>query len=460
MAATRTSSRQAALKAKEAIAAAPDVKSRASTKRKNTSEKGPERKKEKKVDQQPTEEEVMKEAPKREEEENQPNEEREDNEEKQEIEEKQPDKEVREGPGTSDEEKEAPTKEEDKSEGLPQESAPVQTPEPVVKEKEEEQSEAAPGITDEKPAAYEEPTKEMSESSGAQHSTAQKTEEREPAIPSKILEKGIIYFFFRPRVNIADPQGMSDVARSFFVLRPTSMGTVFNEQGPMDADAKCRLLMLPKKKYPTTARERDMAFVDQAGVSLKQLQESFLPGETYETKTQGEQHSPAAKPYAEGVYAITRTQRASHLAYLLTIPEQLGPVQEDFGLSARGSFIVQSKNPKHPGPSFAQLPKDPEYPESIREKFGDYRWIPLEPEFLDYPNAQFLMIGGAHQDLGKAAVGDAGDKRPEEHQPGEELEKLEQENEERVDNLRGDDAVYEDLGYHAKQHPQVPTTWA
>lgn len=164
-------------------------------------------------------------------------------------------------------------------------------------------------------------------------------------------------------MNVSEPHGVSDVARSFFVLRPTSMGAVFNESGPMDEGAKCRLMMLPKKKYPTSPKERDMGFVEKAGVSMKQLQESFLAGETYETETRGERTVPEAKPYAEGVYAITRTKRASHLAYVLTIPGELGQVQEDFGLYSRGSFIMQAKNPKFPGPSFAQLPKDPEYPE-------------------------------------------------------------------------------------------------
>lgn len=73
----------------------------------------------------------------------------------------------------------------------------------------------------------------------------------------------------------------------------------------------------------------------------------------------------------------------------------------------------------------------------MREKFGDYRWVPLQPEFIDYPNAQFLMIGEATDDLGKAATAEEGDKQANEAQPGEELEKLEQENEERIEALRG-----------------------
>ena len=41
---------------------------------------------------------------------------------------------------------------------------------------------------------------------------------------------------------------MEDVARSFFVLRPTPLGAELDSgQGAVDKDARCRLLMLPKK---------------------------------------------------------------------------------------------------------------------------------------------------------------------------------------------------------------------
>merc|ERR1711964_846672 len=38
-------------------------------------------------------------------------------------------------------------------------------------------------------------------------------DKREAAIPSSILEKGIVYFFFRGRVGVEDPQGIEDVAK-------------------------------------------------------------------------------------------------------------------------------------------------------------------------------------------------------------------------------------------------------
>lgn len=74
---------------------------------------------------------------------------------------------------------------------------------------------------------------------------------------------------------------------------------------------------------------------------------------------------------------------------------------------------------------------------SILEKFHDLRWIPTEPELLDYPNAQFLIIGAAQDELGKAAVAKNGSKDDDQEQPGEELEKFEDENEERVKSLKG-----------------------
>jgi hypothetical protein len=72
----------------------------------------------------------------------------------------------------------------------------------------------------------------------------------------------------------------------------------------------------------------------------------------------------------------------------------------------------------------------------VLEKFGDLRWVPLQPEFLDYPNSQFLMIGEAQNDLGKAATAQD-EKLSHEEEPGQELEKLEHENEDRIDALQG-----------------------
>ncbi|KAI2694820.1 hypothetical protein DTO012A7_6451 [Penicillium roqueforti] len=402
--ATRTSSRHAAQKAKEAIStsAEPTGKTSKGTKRRASGDEAPQPKKEKTEDIKP--DELKKE----------------------------------EVPGTSVDRPVQKTEE-----------APVKTEEAPVKTEEPPEGQASTvkpvESHPEKPQGIE----------GGLH----KSEERENLVPSNILEKGFIYFFFRPRVDVDEPESFGDVARSFFVLRPTALGAEFdNGQGSVEKDASCRLMILPKKKFPTSSREREMGFVEKAGQSMQALHDNFIAGKTYQTSTRGERHTEAARPYAEGVYAITSAPRASHLAYILTIPAELGDVQEDFGLQERGSWIVQSKSPKFPGPPVGQLPKNPEFPPSVLEKFGDLRWVPLQPEFLDYPYSQFLMIGSAQNDLGKAASS-MGDKQPKEEEPGQELEKMADEDEHRVDSLQGDATVYEDLGYHAKNYPKVPTTW-
>uniref|UniRef100_A0A093VTZ3 Reticulocyte-binding protein 2 like a n=3 Tax=Talaromyces marneffei PM1 TaxID=1077442 RepID=A0A093VTZ3_TALMA len=355
------------------------------------------------------------------------------------------------------EEKEKEEKEKEEKEKEEKEEKEKEEKEKEEKEKEKEEKKELEKLADGIPAGKEEEKEEKPATKEAQ--TAIKiSPEREDVLPSSILEKGIVYFFFRPRVNVEDPHSISDVARSFFVLQPTPKGAKI-EDGPIrDDTANCRLLILPKKRYPASGRERDMGFVEKAKVTLKTIRESLMTPTTYETKTYGERTRPEARPYAEGVYALIKEGRNSHLAYILTIPRQLGDVQSDFGIHGRGSFIIQSKNPEYPGPPIAQLPKGPEYPEQVQEKFKGYRWIPTEPEFLDYPNAQFLMIGEAHGHLGKAGEAHIDDQGTKED-PAQELDQLEEENEERVDSLSGDHSIFEDLGAEAKKHESVTSEW-
>ena len=260
--------------------------------------------------------------------------------------------------GSGQEETQAPPakakrEEQPKEEKEEQEEHKVEKPQ--VEEKKEEQKEEKEGASEEKAQKRTPPKEEINETA------VENSKEREEAVPSNILEKGIVYFFFRPRVSVEEPESIEDVARSFIVLRPLPRDAKLGE-GPIGDDENCRLLVLPKKKLPTSSRERYMGFVEKAGVSVKTLRESFADRE-YETKTKGEQHVPPATPLAEGVYAITSTGRSSHLAYIITIPSELSEVQKDFGLTNRGSFIISAKNPKFPGPSSARLPKQPEYPQ-------------------------------------------------------------------------------------------------
>lgn len=66
----------------------------------------------------------------------------------------------------------------------------------------------------------------------------------------------------------------------------------------------------------------------------------------------------------EGIYAITKSEneRSSHLAYMLTIPETPDELQKEFGLKARGSFVVNVRNPSTPAPPQAGIPDPAEFP--------------------------------------------------------------------------------------------------
>jgi hypothetical protein len=62
---------------------------------------------------------------------------------------------------------------------------------------------------------------------------------RETAMPSSILEKEIIYFSFCGRVNIDEPQGVEDIARSYIVLRPLPIDARLGE-GPLEGARNVR----------------------------------------------------------------------------------------------------------------------------------------------------------------------------------------------------------------------------
>lgn len=188
----------------------------------------------------------------------------------------------------------------------------------------------------------------------------EESSKREDSTPSSILEKGIIYFFFRGRVNMEEPSNVGDIARSYIVLRPIPHGAKIGN-GPIADAGINRLLALPKKVLPNTSKYRFMFFVQKANAGLEEIKSS-LGASDYFKKTAGARHTPSATPVGEGVYAIIKAGRESHLAYILTIPSELGEVQKDIGLQHRGSFVTTAKNPQCPGPQNTRLSKSPSYP--------------------------------------------------------------------------------------------------
>ena len=281
---------------------------------------------------------------------------------------------------------------------------------------------------------------------------------REETMPSDMLEKGIIYFFFRGRVGVDDPGSVNDVARSYIILRPLPNGAKL-EQGPIGDSGGNRMLALPKKVLPVSPKDRFLTFVEKTNVSIDDIKEQ-LSASDYATKTAGVRHTPAATPVGEGVYAITKTGRETHLAYIITIPNTLEEVQKGIGLRQRGSYITSAKNPQSSGPANAQLPQPAKYPQDILEEFGGRGWMPLQPKLLNYENTQFLLIGHGNEALEKAAKpDDEVEGNDGERAPLDEIKSLEEENEERVEGLGEDHAVFTDLGLNAKEFSKLQTTW-
>jgi len=74
----------------------------------------------------------------------------------------------------------------------------------------------------------------------------------------------------------------------------------------------------------------------------------------------------------------------------------------------------------------------------IIDEFQGRGWMPLEPKLLNYENTQFLIIGHKDNALEKAAMPQDGEEqKPEKETPLEEIEKLEHEDEIRVERLNG-----------------------
>ncbi|KAI1466274.1 uncharacterized protein F4812DRAFT_436611 [Daldinia caldariorum] len=310
---------------------------------------------------------------------------------------------------------------------------------PIKREEKDDKNGVVQGQTDQKNAAEQE---------GA----------RKGVVPPNILEKGIIYFFIRGRVGIDEPSSLSDIRRSYIILRPLAKDARLGN-GTIDDAENSRLIAIPKKVLPRSGKDRWIAFVEKSHASFKTLKDEFISASDYTTKTAGVRHKPAAKPVAEGVYAITSTGRESHLAYMVTLPKNLGEVQKEIGLKEKGSFIISTRNPQYEPPKGIAPPQVPKYPKEIQDGFRGLRWVATRPEHLDYVNTQFLLIGES-SGIQKATEPQKGQKEGQED-PIEELEKLEDEDTHRMQSLQGDDsdAIFKDLHVRAQDYPKLQTTF-
>lgn len=207
------------------------------------------------------------------------------------------------------------------------------------------------------------------------------------------VEKGDIYFFYRPKVNTQQVKSLDDVQRLYLVLVP-------------DNEDTARLFLVGKKRMPeishgkasSTAREWMMNDLTSKPTKIG---EALAPLE-YDTKTRGEQEQGEAIPVGEGRYAIFERNNNSRLAYRLSNPEKPGKAQAELGILAEASYIISVRNPSLDVPGFPDA--KPNYPKRLMDKFADKRWLEIDDsKLLDYENAQLLLIG-AHDNLAEEKI--------------------------------------------------------
>jgi hypothetical protein len=248
---------------------------------------------------------------------------------------------------------------------------------------------------------------------------------REQVGEAQVIERGDVYFFYRPRVERHSPHGEEDVQRFLVVLAPEERRLF-------------RLVTIGRKHLPPASgarRERNWGFVVKVAGDPDDV-ELELRGYRYATKTRGDREQPSARPAGEGRYAIARHGDHTHLAYVLGRPAEPGDVQRELGIEARASFIVAVKNPWWPTPASAGagLPPHAEaaYPEPLQMAFGERRWGALEPAHLDREGAEVVLIGTG-EDPEQALGIDLG--------PGE---------------GSGGEDVFDALGLDPARHPAAP----
>ncbi|TFK56712.1 hypothetical protein OE88DRAFT_1803380 [Heliocybe sulcata] len=247
------------------------------------------------------------------------------------------------------------------------------------------------------------------------------------------IERGHIYFFYRPKVQVEEAESLDDV-RNFQILlvpRPPAFAAR-DDQSKVDnemeedsemkllsagADAvpaaepkgqekkKFRVITVGKKQLPDPdsggsgrgrketfwatvgsgrgRKETFWATVGTVGEDLNKL-ENGLGEKEYETKTRGKRHEEPARLAGRGVYAIvnddpsTPSKRETHLGYHLThpSPSELGEVQSEMRVYPASSFIIQVRNPLAPVSGGQRVGlsqgRRAEYPERImKEVFGE-----------------------------------------------------------------------------------------
>ena len=226
----------------------------------------------------------------------------------------------------------------------------------------------------------------------------------------EVLEKGDIFFFYRPKAKVIDDGSGGDVKsiediRRFFMVTATAANTENEQQQQFDGtnsktpkegeSPRYRLFVIGKKSLPeirTTEARRSERYWAKVGGIFENPQEL-----TSELLSDEFRKGDAARAVGEGKYAIVKHQDHAELAYVLEMPEEPGEAQRELGIEKEASYIVSIINPKVPVPAgYPSSEEPPNYPESILKEFGEnenFISLARDLRFINFQNAQMILVG-------------------------------------------------------------------
>jgi hypothetical protein len=208
---------------------------------------------------------------------------------------------------------------------------------------------------------------------------------------TEVLEKGDIFFFYRPKAkavndsSVGDVKSIDDIRRFFMVTATASTANTENEQQqqfdktnpkpPKKAEAlKYRLFVIGKKSLPeirTSEARRSERYWAKVGGIFENPQE--LTGDLLSDEFR---KGDAARPVGEGKYAIIKHQ--------------------DYA-EQEASYIISIINPKVSVPAgYPSSEEPPNYPESILKEFGEnenFVSLVRDLRFIDFKNSQMILVG-------------------------------------------------------------------
>jgi hypothetical protein len=252
------------------------------------------------------------------------------------------------------------------------------------------------------------------ESEKGTHSRRNDIDDDNQEATADVLEKGDIFFFYRPKTKIVDDDSGGDVKsiediRRFFMVTATTTATAANTENeqqqqfdgtnsktPQEEEpSRYRLFVIGKKSLPeirTTEARRSERYWAKVGGIFENPQEL-----TRELLSDEFRKGDAARPVGEGKYAIVKHQDHAELAYILEMPEEPGEAQRELGIEKEASYIVSIINPKVPVPAgYPSSEEPPNYPETILKEFGEnenFISLARDLRFINFQNAQMILVG-------------------------------------------------------------------